>query len=160
MIYQIGDSLFITPSYSNYQWYFNGYKIPGATLPYYIALQEGLYNLYVSDVYGCSVMSKNLEFTTTNVKSVKSTLQLLVYPNPVKNTFIVNLAPWWKTGSSNEINIQLCDAIGKAVISEKIRNKGDEYSISMNVSSLPAGVYVLTVSDGVASGLARIKVEK
>ncbi|MBO9562645.1 MAG: carbohydrate-binding protein [Niastella sp.] len=65
-----------------------------------------------------------------------------VFPNPARQHVTVRLSSHWKAGDQ----IILCDVTGKAVISRRIKGSLEEF----NISSLPAGLYLIRVFNSIA----------
>jgi len=66
--------------------------------------------------------------------------EVSVFPNPAGDFIRI------KAISNDEVDLELVDMFGKSLIKQKARAKQGEY-ISMNLESLPSGVYSLVVED-------------
>lgn len=76
---------------------------------------------------------------TSVLKPVKTSVsELMVYPNPTTGSLFVNLSSGISTAS-----FEIYDMTGKRVLSKTISGSGNP---SVDVSSLPAGVYVLKIT--------------
>ena len=60
-----GAASLSTQSFTTYQWYLNGFAIPGATDQSYRATVNGSYSVAVTDISGCQGMSASFELTMT-----------------------------------------------------------------------------------------------
>lgn len=79
-----------------------------------------------------SVESNGMSTSDVNVKSAS------IYPNPVVDAFSVNVSSKF---NENNLSVTISDLSGKTV-------KSFEKASSYDVSSLPAGIYVVKISDG------------
>ena len=126
----------------NLTYTFNGnYRLPAnATDPINHATEhsvEDFSNLMVV-VWVQDVVTKEVHqsaYATSNTTSIQNDLEvdntnILVYPNPVKNTLSIS-------GEFNNINI--FDTFGRLVFSS-------DYSKNINVSSLSKGIYILNIN--------------
>ncbi len=132
------DTLFADAA-TTYQWYFNGYQIVGATDPYYVPTQNGIYIVRITDANGC-VYSYSADFdysTTTGVASSKEKDKFIVYPNP--STGWVNIK-----GLENYVELMeltVADHTGKELIkTDNVKN--------IDMSALTNGIYFLCVKEG------------
>jgi hypothetical protein len=84
-------------------------------------------------------------------------LRVFIYPNPAEdfvNLDITGLSP----GSSDVFDFAIYDLTGRVVRNEKIRAEGTSYSGLVNLSDIPAGFYILKVSndsEAVSTSLVR-----
>ncbi|MEM9548385.1 MAG: T9SS type A sorting domain-containing protein [Bacteroidota bacterium] len=67
--------------------------------------------------------------------------EILVYPNPFTNEFIVDL----KTYDPENVQIQCLDMFGKEVLRKSVLPEHDPNQISINMDSYPSGIYYLRV---------------
>lgn len=101
--------------------------------------QTGNYNYY-----RLKMVDKNGDFTYSKVVAVKNVLQSVVqvklYPNPATNylRFEIN------DSSLLDTKIDIINALGKTVLSEKIMNE----TFTLNIESLQSGVYFVQFLNG------------
>lgn len=70
--------------------------------------------------------------------------QLDVYPNPARTTFTLEY-----TGeSASQLNVLIYDEQGRTVLKQQFSRSGGLLSKSFDVSSLPAGLYIIKAVDG------------
>ena len=73
-------------------------------------------------------------------------IEFNIYPNPVKDAFRINSSEYF-----NNQQLSISDATGRLVSSVILSG----YSNVVNVSSLPAGMYTVTLTQGGAHGVSR-----
>lgn len=134
-IYANGNMLATNASFVSYQWYINNTTpISGETDFFIIPKQAGDYSVMVSNG-GCSAMSPRFTVTPDmlSVISQNNPAAINVYPNPVKDVLHV----------SSPVNVHAqISSISGSIISEHNNAK------DINVSMLPAGVYIIKLTDG------------
>ena len=142
-IMQSGDTLFANAGATSYQWYFNGNIITGATDYFYFAPLNGDYNLIATDANGCEVEAAIFGIITGTDKVVTSKYFSL-YPNPAtdKVEFVVNN---FSVNKSSACKIRIIDMLGAEVYSDDIKT---DFSLSFDVSILPAGIYTVVLDTG------------
>ena len=127
--------LFAGP-YVTFQWYLNGAPIAGATDNNVMmtAPAGSIYTVVVGDVNGCSDSSGIFVVpgTPASVNNVISAASIRIYPNPVSSILYID-AP-------GKTFVSVISADGKVLIDR------DE-AISLNVSGLADGVYLIMVYD-------------
>jgi choice-of-anchor B domain-containing protein len=100
------DTLFGPEAFA-YQWFFNGEPIPGATSPFFVPEESGIYTLQIIDENSCDALSEPLEIEViSGVRQVRMA-GMKVYPNPASGFVVVE-----KAGSSAE-SYTLYHASGK-----------------------------------------------
>jgi hypothetical protein len=65
-----------------------------------------------------------------------------VYPNPAKDNVSINVS---SINNKDEYSIKIVDVMGRIVVSEMINNTTGSFMRNMNISNLPAGIYVISV---------------
>ncbi len=87
---------------------------------------------------------------TTGINETGTITQLEVFPNPATN--IVNLS--WRGMDAGGAHISLINTMGQVVINQSLRETEGLNNETINISSLPSGVYqyILTTSGGEHKG--------
>ncbi len=120
-----------TGNYSFYQWYYNGSPISGETTQDYTATANGSYTVQVIDTNGCIGESSPVVITNVSIAEFGKYF-FKAYPNPVQDMLIFET-------DLEVYEITFSNAIG-AIITR-------EFSpASLDVSSYPSGIYLLTVT--------------
>ncbi len=78
----------------------------------------------------------------------------IVYPNP-SNEGMINLT----LRTSEDVKIDLFDITGRKVISQSNTNNSNEFSKTLNLSSLSSGVYLLNVKSGAKQAIKKIVIQ-
>ncbi|HYV90246.1 MAG TPA: T9SS type A sorting domain-containing protein, partial [Chitinophagales bacterium] len=130
----IDDSILFSSSPVNNQWFLNGVLIPGATGQSYIPQQSGIYQVQITDVYGCTAISPPFDFIATGVQNISFENYFGIYPNPSSGKITLTFS------ASEKTEIQIANTLGQVVFSEKINSAREE----IDVSEFPAGMYVVS----------------
>ena len=88
---QSGDTLFANQGAATYQWYFNGSLIPGATDYFYVAMQNGDYNIICTDQNGCEVESAAFGVMVGIESIIPVFASCHISPNPVSAKLHIKL---------------------------------------------------------------------
>jgi hypothetical protein len=131
------DTLFSTPSFS-YQWYFNGSPV-GGNQKNYIATQDGIYTVCVTDTSMCRMCSLSYKYVATGMKEFTQQQYINVYPNPASNFLQVEIP----MAIANRVTLLLTDALGR-IIKTELAEAGTR--VQMDISMLSPGVYCLHTS--------------
>lgn len=120
-----------TGVYATYQWKRNGVNVPNGTGQNHPAAYDGSYTVTVTDVNGCISTSEPVKVTSLSVKG-SAMPKVVIHPNPA--TTVVNI------DAPIPVIIRLTSMEGKVILTE---NK----ATSIDISRLPAGLYMIRVSD-------------
>lgn len=102
------DDALVSSSGTGNQWILNGKLIDGATDSVYAAPQDGIYELIVTNSFGCSTLSEPFEVSSVLVNNLDRE-DFILKPNPNDGTFILE-------GPVEDIqSIFICDARGQLV---------------------------------------------
>ena len=146
---QQGDSIVVTNGpFDQYQWYFNGVPLPGATGPVLLPALSGNYYVEAWDNNGCSGTSFNVEFTPTGIADLSKLYDVIIYPNPFHGEFTLEA----DFGKSMKVMLNLTDVTGREIMSPETINGVSSIRRSFDVNHLSAGIYYiqLTTEEGVA----------
>lgn len=94
---------------------------------------------------GDNVFIDNITITnTTDVKPIAVRAgNLRVYPNPSNGQFVVS-----SSALSGGIDVKVISLLGNTVYSQKFNSGSGSFEQSLNLSNLPAGIYLLSANDG------------
>lgn len=127
----------------NYQWYDNGVAINGANSRTYIMPANGDYSVEIAGTSSCSRSSDVLDFNSIGLKDEFIISDLSLYPNPVGE--LLNLE--FESFGQAELNLQIFSISGELLIQER-KQIGGHSKLSLDVSSLASGTYLIRLSDG------------
>ena len=139
-IIQSGDTLFAIPGAVSYQWYQNGVIIPGATNYFYVATESGNYNVVATDVNGCEVEAVIFDVVADIAQLPVTSFQFAVSPNPVTDILKIH-----NLSGNTEFSFEIFNILGSAVNLGNANWELQTYSV--DISSLPTGIYWLCISD-------------
>ena len=143
------EKLLSSPGYV-YQWFLNEKVITGAQGKEYTPSQEGLYAVMVTGERGCATLSKPIRYVFENSAakvSVQGT-EPVVYPNPTAGAFILAFpADINPETAASQLEISVVNTFGQIVYQEESVLTADN-GVSLDVSLLQTGVYVLQVKQG------------
>ena len=104
-------------------------------------------------LYGKGAVQDTTTDTTTNAVAVLSDLFTNVYPNPVSETIHVSFSQ-----SAGAMELNLVNSLGQVILNKEIDvTAGKEYT--MDVRSLPAGIYSLTCTNNKQTAVKKILIE-
>lgn len=99
--------------------------------------------------------AKLLPISTASIEEAPNAVGVTVYPNPAGETVTVALGSGW----NGEVSVQVLDLNGKVVLAQNnITVSESNNSISADVTSLVAGVYLVRVSGNNAQHVAKLVV--
>lgn len=128
------DTLGTTVSYTSYQWMLNGNLINGATGSTYTVLENGNYQVIVSNEFGCIDTSGIYEVTNkeTGIYTPAGEVAVNIYPNPTRDIVYID--------SKADLNFSLFTFDGRE-IKRNIPGK------AVDLNGLPQGLYLLKLFD-------------
>jgi hypothetical protein len=137
-ISQNGDTLFANAGAGTYQWYYNGNIINGATQYFYLATQNGNYNVVCTDGNGCEVEAAIFDVFVSVEDIVQNVYE--IYPVPVENILTI------KTGKFKVDQLILYNALGEKIYS--FIPAKDHTEILIDLSDQAQGIYVVKIQTG------------
>jgi len=134
-IMQSGDTLFANAGAVSYQWYYDGILIPGATDNYYVALQNGNYNVIATDANGCEVEAVIFDVVSAVHSLTAAFAELVISPNPAQDQLVVDGLP-----ASGDISVY--NPLGERVYHSAIHG----VQKIVNCQEFASGLYILEVT--------------
>lgn len=136
------DSLTLTSSAANaYQWYKDENIIVNATTQNYTVSSTGSYKVRIKDLAECEAFSDTVNFLLSGISNYTNHI-IQVYPNPVNDILRVSGNGYRVSGI--EYRVTVYNFLGEKVIERELVDG------QLNVSSLPAGIYILKTEEGIA----------
>ncbi|WP_254448752.1 S8 family serine peptidase [Spirosoma rhododendri] len=134
-----------TNAVSNIQWLLNGVAISGANSATYVVTQTGRYSVRGS-VNGCGELTADdVYLTILAAEPTSAAGELLVYPNPASKLVTIKLS----TDATLKTlpTAQLVDLQGRTLKAVTLQRSGTIYMSEVDVSTLPAGMVFVIVTD-------------
>ncbi len=137
-IQRLGDSLFTSGSFSQWQWYYTGQPVNGATFTKYKATQNGWYKVLGRDVNQCIATSDSVNLTNVFVYNPTFENEITVFPNPVNRVLHIRL----QKAAGQLTGLQLYSSTGQLVYRETSPNHSEA---EIDCSAMPKGLYLLSL---------------
>jgi len=134
------DCTLISSIGETYQWYFNSAPIAGTTNQVNVATQAGEYYVVINDGNGCSSQSDIVTYTSIEMDEPDED-GILIYLDPFSDFITVE----WNEAWSNNISINIINALGGTIIGIPSAKINTESSYNINLLSLSEGMYFLIV---------------
>jgi len=142
------DQLSVEDLFDSYQWFYNGVLLQGAITYYLISPPNGVYELEVTNSYGC-VITSNMITVNVGVEDIAKEDQLNIYPNPIVDVLNVQ---WNNT--TETANLSIRDLSGRLIRAERAGNG----NAVLDLSDLSSGNYILELQT--ATGTLRKHIAK
>ena len=136
------------------QFYLNGTAITGATGTSYLinsGTKNGSYTVTVTNAAGCSATSAAVNVTVTAAISAQASTTLTVSPNPTPD----GLVALELSGFREAVTLTVTNTLGQRVAESTVASTALGQKQTLNLSVLPAGVYVLQART--ASGAVEVR---
>ncbi len=141
-IQQFNDSLKSSSATGN-QWFLNGNIILGAIGQYYVATQNGIYRVEVTNGNGCSSTSAPFNFTFVGIPELTNDNSFSIYPNPVGNQ--LSLLHPDLIGMKQSLALDIYNVLGEKVYRQSAI-KNPQSAIQIDVSALSPGIYFVQIA--------------
>jgi hypothetical protein len=136
------------------QFYLNGTAITGATGTSYLinsGTKNGSYTVTVTNAAGCSATSAAVNVTVTAATSAQASTALTVSPNPTRD----GLLTLELSGFREAVTLTVTNTLGQRVAESTVASAALSQKQTLNLSALPAGVYLLQART--ASGAVEVR---
>jgi len=131
------NGLLTTTSFTSYQWYVNGNKIPNDTIRAITIYNTGYYQVKVKGADGCSDTSATFYYKNTGIQNINKASVISIYPNPNQGLLSVNIS-----NITEDCTLQLFDELGNLTLVKKLIG---ESTNNINLSSFKNGIYLWKV---------------
>ncbi len=150
----MGNTLTANATAINYQWYYNGNPIPGATSETYTATESG--NYYVIAFYGngCQSQSQYVELSVNSVYENEEVQNLRLFPNPSSESVFVQA----DINSTSNVFIHFTNLLGQQLLPAVSLINVSSVNEKIDVSQFANGVYFISlISENGQSSLPFVK---
>jgi len=144
--------LFTNLTSLEYQWYFNGALIPGATEPFYTAGESGTYQLIVTvPGTGCIGYSNTLDVTIIVGTTDSREDRIFTYPVPADNILYISSVSGKDELDGLPVSVYAPDG--------SIRIKSTLSGSKLDISQLGSGMYILIIKSAKENWVTKFLVE-
>ncbi|HEY9177529.1 MAG TPA: T9SS type A sorting domain-containing protein [Flavipsychrobacter sp.] len=162
----------------NYEWYVNGAHVGSGAMFSYVFAGPGSYQVCMSffnpatgsecmqcmyicvpdNPIGAGEGSQKIgRQTNINTSYGNSALEVAkVYPNPASSEINVEFGKQ----TNGKVSVRVFDMMGKVVLDNNVTLKQGQQKLTLSAGSLPAGLYLLHISDGVTVIKEQVVIEK
>ena len=141
---------------NNYQWLVGGVDIDGAIGRTYRPLQNGAYQVMISDSNGCHGLSEPETFNAVGLEEMNMVESMKLYPNPSNGKFTMDLV----LREIKELEIVIYNMNGQMVLQENIKPSLTEVIRNFELGDLPSGIYQFELRSSDYSHSERITINK
>jgi predicted outer membrane repeat protein len=135
----------------------------GMNIPFWDLM--GNYRLWDGDSDGDTIVDMGAyEFGSVGVgteefKVQSSKFKIEVYPNPASEVVVVSIGSW-QLAVGSQVKLSICDLYGREIRTlEDVVNSPGEYKVRIDVSGLPAGVYLVRLQTEGQSTVRKLVIE-
>ena len=142
-----GDSLYLSNATgtSDYQWFFNGNPIPGATTSSYVIEESGNYAVQYTGENGCIQSSSTLPFSYSggNIGIDEQSVfrSVALFPNPNNGVFSIRA----ELKERADLTITLIDVAGRIIAPVIMIQDTDVFTQPIDVSNTASGFYFVRI---------------
>ncbi len=147
VLLNVGDSLYLENAQAaiDYQWYFNGNPIPGATDSWYVIGESGNYAIQYTGENGCTQSSATLPFTYSggNISVGEQSVfrSVVLFPNPNNGQFSIR----GELENATDVSIIVMDVTGRQVMQAVVLNGAQNFTQPIDVTAVANGFYFVRV---------------
>ncbi|MCF8257219.1 MAG: T9SS type A sorting domain-containing protein [Flavobacteriales bacterium] len=142
-----GDSLYLENAQTaiDFQWFFNGNPIPGATGSSYVIEESGNYAIQYTGQNGCIQSSATLPFTYSggNISVGEQSVfrSVVLFPNPNNGQFSLR----GELETATDVSIIVMDVTGRQVMPAVVLSGAQNFTQSIDVTAVANGFYFVRV---------------
>jgi len=140
--------------------------VTGGTPPYFYewntsdvvdsitGLAAGAISVTITDANGCDKVARDTVGFGVGIFTPANDLSARIYPNPAASQVFVEVT----LDKAGDVEIVVMNSLGQAVI-RQTETATQVVSTALNISSLPAGIYLVQISSGDANTVQKLIVE-
>lgn len=137
VITQNGLTLSSSPA-NTYQWYYEGWPIPGATQQNYTVIANGRYKVRIWTPFGCTNESDTLMVINVGTINYASENKIQLFPNPNNGRFYL-----FTENIKDKPELVISDMHGKLIYQTQLQNLQAGTANEINTEHIPKGMYVI-----------------
>ena len=147
-----GDTLRakVTGSFTTLSWYVNDSLITGAADTLLVATKSGSYTARVTSGSNCQNTSTPYIHALTGLATNNSRDRIILYPNPASTIVYISGL------SGQHGSIRVADLLGKQLLERELLNT----TLQLDVSELPAGMYVIQIQTEKGLSVEKIQIQR
>ena len=116
-------------------------------------VSSGTHYIRVTDYLSSCYHDTSLIVTKTGIIKINTGDDMLLYPNPFKNEFILEIG----SAKTGRYTVEIVNIVGQKVYLRNIETTaGNPVKETFNMSGFPAGIYLFTLKDGSGSVTQRV----
>jgi len=152
----IGNDTLVLSGFASYQWLLNDTAVNGAISHIYIASQNGMYSVAVTDSFGCSDTSLPISLLHLSVNDIADNVKVSLYPNPTSDNFYLNVEGL----NQGKLTVSLFDIEGRPMFTNFAEVNTNRYSQLIDMSGYASGIYFLRIESGSLNLVRRVELIK
>jgi photosystem II stability/assembly factor-like uncharacterized protein len=145
-VYRSSNTL-STDEAASYKWFYNDKQMDSSDTRSIDITKVGSYYVVITDTNGCSNRSDLYQVISSVDETEAGNHGLEIYPNPVDDRLTLKVPECGK----GRMNIEILNILGERVFVSNQSCENDVFTVSLDTSNLPAGMYHVTVDNGVRS---------
>ncbi|MGL4599671.1 MAG: VPS10 domain-containing protein [Bacteroidia bacterium] len=146
-----GFMLTCSPAAPQYQWYFNGTPIAGATSQTYTALNVGMYSVATFTSSGCTG-GESQPTLVNGVPPNEAAGFFVVAPNPNNGQFLLS----FEVQNNDDYILSVCDALGREIYSETLAQFNGRYSQQLDLTPFGSGTFLIRLTNSKQETVRRV----
>ena len=139
-IITVEDNILTSTEAVAYQWFFDGLPVDDAEGMIFTATMSGNYQVAITDVNGCVVLSEEVSVQISSVAGIPSLDALDIYPNPVQNQVTVSMT----TSNTIDLDMNIHNQLGQTLWTKSFTQFGSQ-QIDVPVDFLVPGLYYISL---------------
>jgi hypothetical protein len=153
IITQNGLTLSSSPA-NTYQWYYEGWPIPGATQQNYTVIANGRYKVRIWTPFGCTNESDTLMVTNVGTINYASENKIQLFPNPNNGRFYL-----FAENIEDKPELVISDLHGKLIYQTQLQNLQAGTANEINMEHIPKGMYIIQLKGEKANYTSKLLIQ-
>ena len=140
IILQSGDSIYTTTTVTSYQWKLNDTDIIGANQSIYKIVEQGNYQVEITNADGCKAISDLTPVFLTAVNNKNIFVEKFsLFPNPANEKLNIDVV----FNFNRKSTLKIFNTVGQVVYTEQLQGKN--FSTIISLQQFPKGIYQLSI---------------